>query len=217
MLDSLREERLRKLRNLQALKFDVYPATSRRTTSISGALKSFWLWSKVRKKIYLVGRIKSIRDQGKIMFLTIADQDEEIQVVVQDSNIEDFKIWKDSLDVGDFIDVYGILFKTKRGERSIEARRLWIVGKTLLPIPSEFYGVHNIEIRLRKRYLELLTYPKSRELFKKKNVFWQTIREFLTARGFSKLETPVMEATPGGADAEPFITHHQCPGHGFLS
>jgi lysyl-tRNA synthetase, class II len=208
MLDSLREERLRKLRHLQALKLDVYPAGVRRTSSIAEALKSFSSWSKSKRKIYLIGRVKSIRDQGRIVFLTVADQDGEMQVVVQKSNIKDFELWKDSLDSVDFIEVSGVLFKTKRGERSIEARGLRIITKALLPIPSEFYGLHDVETRLRKRYLDLLTHSKNRELFRKKNIFWKTIREYLTKEGFLEVETPVMEAIPGGADAEPFMTHH---------
>ena len=190
MLDSLREERLRKLRHLQALKLDVYPAEVRRTSSIAGAIKSFSPWSKSKKKIYLVGRIKSIRDQGKIIFLTIADQDGEIQGVIQKSNIKDFDLLRDSMDIGDFIEVAGILFKTKRGERSVEAHNLRIVAKALLPIPSEFYGLHDIETRLRKRYLDLLTHSEVRELFRRKNVFWKTIRDFLTDEGFLEVETP---------------------------
>ncbi len=208
MLDSLREERLRKLRHLQAIKLDVYPAEVRRTSSIKEAIKSFASWSRLKKRIYLVGRVKSIRDQGKIIFLTIVDQGGEIQAVVQRSNTKEFELWKNSLDLGDFIEVSGKLFKTKRGERSIEAHNLRIVTKALLPIPSEFYGLHDVETRLRKRYLDLLTHPETRELFVKRSVFWGAIREYLTREGFLEVETPVMEATPGGADAEPFMTHH---------
>lgn len=190
------------------MKLDAYPAEVRRTSSIADAIKNFSSWSKSKKRISIVGRVKSIRDQGKIIFLTIADQSGEMQGVVQKSNIKDFDLWSESLDMGDFIEVSGSLFKTKRGERSIEARDLRIVAKALLPIPSEFYGLHDTETRLRKRYLDLLTHPEVRELFIKKNVFWKTVREFLTKEGFLEVETPIMEATPGGADAEPFMTHH---------
>ncbi len=208
MLDSLRDERLRKLRHLQSLKIDAYPAEVHRTASIAEAIKNFPSWSKSKKRISLVGRVRSIRDQGKIVFLTISDQDGEMQVVIQESNLKDFELWKNSMDNGDFIEASGTLFKTNRGEKSIEARAVRIVGKALLPIPSEFYGLRDTELRLRKRYLDLMTSPESREMFRKKNIFWKTVRDFLTKEGFLEVETSALETTPGGADAEPFVTHH---------
>jgi lysyl-tRNA synthetase class 2 len=208
MLDALRGERIRKLRHVQALGFDAYPATVKRTAPLSTIVANFSSWSRAGKKIYAAARIKSMRDQGGIVFLTLADESGEIQAVLQKINLKDFDIWKETLDVGDFVEVSGKLFKTKRGEKSIEARTLRLLVKALRPIPSEFYGLHDTETRLRKRYLDLLTHPELRDLFRKKNVFWKTIREFLTGEGFLEVETPVLEATPGGADAEPFITHH---------
>ncbi|MCL5224410.1 MAG: OB-fold nucleic acid binding domain-containing protein, partial [Patescibacteria group bacterium] len=208
MLDSIREERLRKLKHLQALKLDIYPAKVQRTASLSEAVKKFAPWSKSKKRIYLVGRVKSVRDQGRILFMTIADQDGEIQVVAQQSTLKDFELWKHSVDMGDFVEVAGTLFKTERGQISISARGLRIVSKALLPIPTEFYSLHDVETRLRKRYLDLLTHPETRDLFRKKNIFWKTIRDYLAKEGFMEVETPVLEATPGGADAEPFVTHH---------
>ena len=208
MLDSLMEERVRKLRHLQALGFDAYPATVRRTAAIGKISDSFPAWSRGGKKVYVAARIKSLRDQGGIVFITIADASGEIQAVLQKTNLKDFDLWKSSLDIGDFVEVGGTLFKTKRGEKSIEAKTLRLIVKALRPIPSEFYGLHNTETRLRKRYLDLLTHPELRDLFRRKNIFWKTIREFLSREGFLEVETSTLEATPGGADAEPFVTHH---------
>ncbi len=207
MLDSLREERVRKLKHLEALGLDAYPAKVRRTAPIAEVIRSFISWSKAKKKIYVSARIKSLRDQGGIMFLTLTDESGEIQAVLHKS-LKDFDLWKNSLDIGDFIEVGGDLFKTKRGEKSIEAKTLRLIVKTIRPIPSEFYGLQDTEVRLRKRYLDLLTHPELRELFRKKALFWKTVRDLLTKEGFLEVDTPVLEATPGGADAEPFITHH---------
>ncbi len=208
MLDSLKEERIKKLRHLQALGLDTYPATVKRSAPISEILQKFTVWNRTGKAVFAAGRIKSIRDQGGIIFTTLADGSGEIQVVLQKTALKDFDLWKGALDIGDFVEVGGKLFKTKRGESSVQVRNLRLLVKALRPIPSEFYGLHDVETRLRKRYLDLLTHPELRDLFRKKNIFWKTIREFLIGESFLEVDTPTLEATPGGADAEPFITHH---------
>lgn len=111
-------------------------------------------------------------------------------------------------DIGDFIQVRGTAFTTKRGEKSLQALQWKMLAKSLLPIPSEHFGLKDEETRLRHRSLDLLLNEELRAMFVRKAKFWQAAREFLLARGFLEVETPVLETSPGGADARPFITHH---------
>lgn len=208
MIESLREERLKKLNNLKAAGIDPYPAKSKRTHVIAEAIKGFGALSKSNKKIFVVGRIRSIRGQGGISFMDLKDESGAIQVVVKKDVFKDLDFWRDNLDIGDFIEVSGILFKTKRGEKSIELRTIKILSKSLRPIPSEYYGVNDIETRLRKRYLDFLGNPETKELFRKKSIFWAETRRYLENAGFLEVETPILEPIPGGAEAEPFVTHH---------
>ncbi|MCX7616217.1 MAG: lysine--tRNA ligase [Patescibacteria group bacterium] len=208
MLEDLIKERKKKVKELREQGINPYPIFSQRTASIKEALDSFSAWSKSRKKIYLVGRIRSLRDQGKIVFLDLEDMSEKIQVVFKKEETQNFSFFKKYLDIGDFLEVYGYLFKTQRGEKSILALRLKILAKSLRPLPSDFYGLVDTETRLRKRYLDLILNKETKELFIKKSKFWKAVREFLDKEGFLEVETPVFEMIPGGAEAEPFVTHH---------
>jgi len=132
-----------------------------------------------------------------------------MQAVLHGERLGDrFAFWQSTLDIGDFISVTGTAFKTKQGEKSIEAREVAIAAKSLLPPPDKWEGIESDELRLRKRYLDLAANPELRELFHKKAIFWATIRSFLKQERFLEVETPVFESVPGGAEAEPFKTHH---------
>lgn len=207
MLEDIIKERLKKLEILKADGVDPYPPVVKRTHEIGEARKDFNKLAKEGKKLSLVGRVWSVRDQGNVAFLDIKDESGGIQAVLKSDTTAKFDVWKNNLDRGDFVSVRGPLFKTKRGEESIDAREIQMVVKSLRPIPSEWYGLEEIETRLRKRYLDLLLNPDLRELFKKKDVFWETFRNFLKKEKFLEIETPVLEAIPGGAEAEPFKTH----------
>jgi lysyl-tRNA synthetase class 2 len=148
------------------------------------------------------------RDQGKIIFADIDDGTGSVQALITRVKTTDFELIKRTLDIGDFVEVEGTLTKTKKGEKSIEAKSARIIVKAIKPIPSGFYGIEDTEIRLRKRYLDLATNPETREMFRKKTVFWKTFREALEEQGFLEVETPIFECTPGGAEAEPFVTHY---------
>jgi len=120
----------------------------------------------------------------------------------------DFALWQSTLDIGDFVSVTGPLFKTKKGEMSVDVRELQMATKSLLPLPDKHDGIENEDLRLRQRYVELAIDPDVREMFRKKSMFWRATREFLLERGFLEVETPVLEPIFGGAEAEPFVTHH---------
>ena len=155
------------------------------------------------------GRILALRTFGKANFLVISDGHARVQVYIrQDSLPEvDFKIFK-LLDFGDWIGVEGRLFRTKTNEFTIWASKLQFLSKCLLPLPEKWHGLTDVEIRYRQRYLDLIVNPDSRQVFEIRSRVVASIREFLIARGFLEVETPMMQSIAGGALARPFKTHH---------
>jgi len=146
---------------------------------------------------------------GNLNFFEILDLKGRIQVVVQKGEVGDEVLanFKD-IDSGDIVGVEGEVMKTKSGEVSIMASRIDILTKAILPLPDKHKGLKDDEERLRKRYLDIIFHPEVKEMIKKRAVFWNSMREFLVKKGFLEVETPVLETTPGGADAKPFKTHH---------
>ncbi len=164
--------------------------------------------------IYRVaGRIMSMRKFGKAAFLHIQDESGRIQIyarrdVLGEEEFKRFKKW----DVGDIVGVSGKLFKTKTGEISIQAGTLQMITKSLRPLPEKFHGLTDVEKRYRQRYVDLIVNPEVRETFKKRMEIIRLIRDFLSNRGYLEVETPMMQAVPGGATAKPFKTHHNALG-----
>ncbi|MGC8776124.1 MAG: lysine--tRNA ligase [Minisyncoccia bacterium] len=208
MLDDLISERLKKIKLLKEAGINPFPIKSKRTHQIKEVLEKFNFFQKNKRKIFLAGRLMSIRDQGNLMFCDLIDETGKIQIVLKKDNISKLNFWKKVLDRGDFISVGGIVFKTKKGEKSLEVKNLQILTKSLRPLPTEWFGIEDEELRLRRRYLDMILNPETRELFVKKAVFWSVFREELKKEGFLEVETPVLEPIPGGAEAEPFVTHH---------
>ncbi|MFH0854403.1 MAG: amino acid--tRNA ligase-related protein [bacterium] len=122
--------------------------------------------------------------------------------------ISPFQFFKDFFDMGDFIEARGELFKTKQDAITLLVKNFKMLTKALVSIPAEYFGMKDEEDKLRKRYLDILSNPEIKEMFYKKARFWSSVREFLIKKGFLEVETPVLENTTGGADAKPFITHH---------
>lgn len=207
-LEEIIAHRKKKLENLASAGIDPYPSQTARTHSNSQALEQFEQLQE--QTITLVGRIRSLRGMGKLAFLHIDDGSAKIQALLKSDNIgeEQFSFFLDNFDLGDFIEVTGKLFLTKTSEITLEASDFRMLAKALRPLPSEHYGLEDVETKLRKRYLDILTDPKTKELFVKKNKFWSSMRQFLVGEGFLELDMPILENTPGGAEAEPFITHH---------
>ncbi len=208
MLEDLIKERRKKLEKLRERGFDAYPASVKRTFAIGEAVGKFDPLSKSKKKVFLAGRILGSRDQGNIIFLDVADESGRIQFVIRKDVLKDFDFWKSVLDIGDFAGSSGILFKTRKGEKSLECDSFGIITKSLRPLPAGWYGLEETETRLRKRYLDILANPEAREIFRKKDIFWSSFREYLKKEGFLEVEAPVFETVPGGAETEPFVTHH---------
>lgn len=208
MLDELLAERRKKLERIEAAGINPYPASVPRTVTAAEAAASFESWSSENKVISIVGRIMAIRNQGQIAFLDVRDESGKLQVVLNVKTTDNCAFWLDNLDRGDFASFTGTLFRTQKGEMSLAATEVVIASKSLRPLPTEWYGVEDEELRFRERYVELALTPEARELFRKKSLFWRTIREFLLTENFLEVETGVLEGIPGGAEAEPFVTHH---------
>ncbi|MDQ6623096.1 MAG: lysine--tRNA ligase [Verrucomicrobiota bacterium] len=159
------------------------------------------------------GRITAHRDMGKSHFLDLRDSTGRMQVYVQAKELgadvmEAFAL----LDLGDFIGVEGTCFVTKTGEPTLKVTKLEVLAKALRPLPEKWHGLQDVEARYRQRYLDLLTNEQSRIVFEKRITIMREIRNFLQARGFLEVETPMLQAVAGGAAAEPFRTHHNALG-----
>ena len=205
-LEDIITNRKNKLEDIKKSGIDPYPSSITRTHTNQQALDGFD--DLQGQTISLVGRIRSWRDMGKIVFAHIEDGSGKIQVLFKEGETENFDFLIGHFDMGDFIEVTGTIFKTKTGEKTLQATSYKLLAKSLRPLPSEHFGLSDEETKLRKRYLDILTNPEAKEIFIKKNKFWSSFRKFLVDRGFLELEMPALEAVPGGAEAEPFITHH---------
>ncbi|MFZ2887346.1 MAG: lysine--tRNA ligase [Minisyncoccia bacterium] len=208
--DAIRIDRLKKLELLKEAGMDAYPAESARDTANADFLDQFEELESGRKIVHLAGRIMSRRGQGGIMFADINDGTAKAQLVLQESEMDaaEFKLFSDTVDVGDFLEASGVAYITKRGEKSLLVRNWKMLAKSLSPIPDQWFGLKDEEKILRERYLDILLNSEVRAMFERRAKFWQTIREFYLAQSFLEVESPVLETSPGGADARPFITHH---------
>ncbi len=159
-------------------------------------------------EVRLGGRMMTRRIMGRASFCHIQDGSGRIQVFVEKDALgaayEAFKHW----DLGDIIGVTGRLFRTRTGELSVRAGRLELLAKCLRPLPEKFHGLTDQETRYRKRYLDLIVNPETRRLFERRERIIAYLRAFLKDRGFSEVETPMMQPLAGGATARPFVTHH---------
>ncbi|OIO62540.1 lysine--tRNA ligase [Candidatus Woesearchaeota archaeon CG1_02_33_12] len=162
-----------------------------------------------KEKVSIAGRIMQNRIMGKAAFMHLLDTEGRIQLYFRQDDIgkEEYKKIK-LFDIGDIIGVKGTAFKTKTGEVTIHVDSFEILTKSLAQLPEKWHGLKDQEIRYRKRYIDLISNPEVFELFKKRTDFVRNIRKFMEKKKFIEVETPVLEAVPGGADARPFITHH---------
>lgn len=209
-LSEIRAARLSKLELLKKAGMEPYPASVLRDMSLAEARAKFAEFSKSAKPLSVAGRVMAIRGQGAILFVVLDDGSARLQAVFKKDTLssELFKLFTDTADIGDFISVSGTLFTTQKGEESILAASWVMAAKSLLPLPEKWHGLEDEEIKLRKRYLDILTDSAVRDMVVKRSAFWQSIRSFLLERGFLEVETPILENVAGGAEAKPFVTHH---------
>lgn len=212
--EKIKEERLRKLKELEEVGIDSYPSRVRRTHTISEVRKTYSLsreeLEKMDKEFLLAGRILSRRNFGNASFFHIADGTEKIQCFIQlpDVGEKNYSIFSRKIDIGDFIEVRGRLFRTKTEELTLRVLDFKLLSKALRPLPEKWHGLRDVELRYRQRYLDLIMNPRVKEIFIERGKIISFIRRFLDARGFIEVETPMMHPIPGGARARPFVTHH---------
>lgn len=198
----VRKERLKKI---AAAGVDPYPANFDKKHPVAdiGAKKD-------GAKLKTAGRLMSIREMGKLTFCHIQGFSGRAQIALRQEEVgkEEYKFFIKHFDVGDFIGVEGEVFTTKKEEKTLLVKKYQLLTKTLLPLPEKWHGIKDEELRFRKRYLDFVSNPENKELFLRKSTFWNSMREFFLKKGFIEVETPVLETTTGGADATPFMTHH---------
>lgn len=207
MLEDIKKTRLEKLANLKKAGINPYPADVLRTHTNAEALDAFKGLS--NKKIVLVGRVRSIREHGGSTFAHIEDGSAQIQIYFKKDEVGDkqYKLFLENIDIGDFIEVSGKLFLTKKGEKTLLVNDWKILSKSLLPLPGEWYGLEDVEERFKKRYLDLILNNEIRDKFARRSEIITNIRKFLDGNGFLEVETPMLQTMAGGAKAKPFKTH----------
>ena len=201
--------RRHKLEALRAAGIDPF-GQAYETTGTPGEIRATFAEG---QKLRTAGRITAHRNMGKSHFIDLSDSTGRMQVYLNAKEVgaEAMAVF-DHLDIGDFIGVEGETFVTKTGEPSIKALNFTVLSKSLRPLPDKWHGVQDTEIKYRQRYLDLISNPESMEVFQKRISIVREIRRFLEDRGFIEVETPMMQAVPGGAAAAPFKTHHNALG-----
>ncbi len=213
-LAKIRQERLMKIRKLQELGIDPFPSKSKRNIKNQEVIAKFKELE--NKEVIVAGRLMSFREHGALAFGHILDQSGKLQLYFHLNDLHKTckkrqligKEHLNLLDIGDFVEAKGIVTKTKRGEISILVKELKLLSKSIRPLPEKFKGLTNKEERLRRRYLDLIINDEVKKRFLRKAKFWDKSREFMKKHGFIEVETPVLEHVTGGADARPFVTHH---------
>ena len=161
------------------------------------------------KEVSIAGRLLTIRLMGNSAFANLHDDSGKIQIYLQKKHVGDsaYKLFK-MIDLGDIVGVKGQIFKTKTGELTINVDSIVLLSKALRPLPEKFHGIADVEIKYRQRYLDLMTNPASKDVFLKRSMIINHIRNFFTDHNYIEVETPMMHQIPGGANARPFVTHH---------
>jgi len=205
-----REERLKKLAELKNKGLNPYPAKVNRDYEIAKVISDFEKLLKSAKDVAIVGRLRSIRSHGNLTFANLEDGSANIQIALSKKELGDgsYKDFVKLIDHGDFIQVKGNVFNTHKGEQSVMVKSWTLLSKALRPIPDAWFGLKDEEERYRKRYLDLILNPETRDIFYKRAKFWEVTRQFMKKHGFIEVETPTLEITTGGAEANPFKTHH---------
>ena len=209
-LQDYRNERLRKLEELQKLGIDSYPARSERTHTCNQIVNDFE--DLEGKEVSVVGRVMNLRKFGKLAFIVLRDSSGQVQLFLHGPDVTELDARRGTLgmkqlsllDSGDYLQATGIVIKTKTGEISVGVRELRLLTKSLRPIPEK---LENKEERFRRRYLDMNVNQEVRQRFIRRSKFWQATRDFLNNNGFIEINTPVLEYTTGGADANPFVTY----------
>jgi len=203
-LDQIRQERIKKVEELNNLGLTAYPQYSGKRVLIKDAREM------MDKEVEVVGRVFSVRGHGKLLFADLHDETEKIQLMFKSDvlNEQNFKLAR-FVDMGDFVYARGTVTKTVKGETSVLVSEFKILTKSVHPLPEKWHGLKDIEERYRQRYVDLLVNPGVKELFLTRTKIVKLLRKYLDDNGFVEVETPVLQPLYGGASANPFITHHK--------
>lgn len=209
--EELRSARLSKIELLKKAGMDPFTAVSMRTHTISEVVEGFGMLSESKTPVTISGRVVALRGQGAILFFNLNDGSGVFQGLLKKGNLSDemFSLFVDTVDMADFIEVTGTLFTTKTEQQTVEVTDWRMLTKALAPLPDKWAGLQDVEERFRKRYLDILTTPELSDMFYKKAKFWEVTRNFMKEHGFLEVETPTIEITTGGAEANPFKTYHK--------
>ncbi len=212
-IDEIMTDRKKKMAELTALGIELFPARSKKDVANADVVDDFPKYE--GKSFNLTGRIIAWREHGKLIFGQILDQSGKIQVFIREDLLAPTSKEKQTigfsdlylLDVGDFIQGFGEIVKTRTGEVSVQVKEIKLLTKSLRPLPEKWVGIKDAETAFRKRYLDFIVNRDKVERFVRKAKFWEANRKFMKDNGFTEVETPILESTTGGADARPFVTH----------
>ena len=211
-LEEIRNIRIEKLQKLQSAGMNPYPVHTNKDFDLSEVIEQFSKLSKTKTKQYsLVGRVMSLRPQGGLIFFHFSDGTATFQALLKKGEAisdEDFNFFHDTVDIGDFVEVTGTLFVTKREEKTVQVASWRMLSKSLRPLPEKWHGLTDTEERFRRRYLDTVMSPEVRERFMMRSKVIGSIRHFYTHAGYLEVDVPTLQPLAGGATAEPFTTHH---------
>ncbi len=205
-----RAVRLDKAGKLRAEGREPYAVQVQRDATVAEVLGQFEAWSEAKKEVTLAGRLTTTRLHGAMIFADLNDESGKLQLLLKQEVVGDeaFLQFQNLVDPADIIEATGTLFTTKRGEKTLEVTAWRMLSKALLPLPEKFHGLQDIETRYRERELDLLSNPEVRERFIIRSKLVSAMRGFLDGQTFLEVETPMLHPIPGGANARPFVTHH---------
>jgi lysyl-tRNA synthetase class 2 len=213
-MEQLEAIRVQKLQQIKELGYDPYPTYYRYSHTLPQLANEFSAKSAeelehTKSKVRVAGRILTNRPFGKAGFMTLSDGEGQIQVYAKKDYLpeRDFQLYK-YLDIGDFIGVEGTMFRTRTGELTVLATEMTFLAKGFLPLPEKWHGLTDVEIRYRRRYVDLVVNREVRDVFVKRSMIVRELRSFLDERGYLEVETPILHPIAGGALAKPFKTHH---------
>ncbi|RAP32763.1 lysine--tRNA ligase [Candidatus Marinamargulisbacteria bacterium SCGC AG-410-N11] len=214
IIDTHSEEEIRinKINSLREKNVDPFINTFDRSHSIDYILKKYETITnedQIDTTYTIGGRLIAKRGHGKAMFCNLSDDSGSIQIYINNKLVsnEDFETLS-MIDVGDIVGINGSPFRTKRGELSIKVKKITLLTKSILPLPEKYHGLKDKELRYRKRYLDLISNPEIKNVFKQRSIIIRELRNFLDTKDFLEVETPVLHNIYGGANAKPFLTHH---------
>jgi lysyl-tRNA synthetase class 2 len=217
--------RLAKLADMRAQGLDPYPPRSHRTHTATDAIAAYEQWEVEHKPadpaaepevpppyVTLTGRLRLRREGGKVTFAHMEDESGRVQLYFRINDLQeppwDYDAVNRLLDLGDFVQAEGPMFRTRTGEVTLHVMKYHLLSKALHPLPDKWHGLADVEVRYRQRYLDLIANEEVREVFRVRSRMITLMRQFLDARGFLEVETPILQTLYGGAAARPFVTHH---------